>query len=133
MPPGRAQNAIAYAFNREFAPVLKRQMGYFSKSSGGDKLAAVRGEVEQVKGVMVENIEKVLERGEHIDLLVDKSEQLDADAALFRKSSSRLRNQMWWQDKKFCIGLTLLCTIILIIIIASAVPEGTTTTTPAPL
>lgn len=30
----RASTAIAYAFNREFAPILKRQMAYFSKSSG---------------------------------------------------------------------------------------------------
>ena len=33
-------------------------------------------QVDQVRNIMVDNIEKVLERGERIELLVDKSEQL---------------------------------------------------------
>ena len=32
----------------------------------------VQGEIEEVRQVMVENIDKVLERGEKIELLVDK-------------------------------------------------------------
>lgn len=75
----QAYDAIAYAFNREFSPVLRRNMATFSRNSGGDALSAARGEVEQVKGIMVQNIEKVLERGEHIDLLVDKTENLESE------------------------------------------------------
>lgn len=33
-------------------------------------------QVDEVKNIMVDNIEKVLERGEKIELLVDKSENL---------------------------------------------------------
>ena len=60
----QASTAIAYSFNREFGPVIKRQINYFSKTggSGGDKMAAVRGQVEEVKGVMVENIGKLAHR-----------------------------------------------------------------------
>ncbi len=77
--PSQARTAIAYAFNREFSPVLQRQMAYFSKSAGGDALSAVRGEVAQVKDIMVQNIEKVLERSEHINILVDKTENLEQE------------------------------------------------------
>lgn len=116
---GRASTAIAYSFNREFGPVIKRQINYFSKTggSGGDKMAAVRGQVEEVKGVMVENIEKVLERGEHIDLLVDKTEDMQYNAVRFKKSSTRLKNAMWWQNQRFCIGITVLLIAIITIII----------------
>ena len=48
----------------------------FAKSGGNDALTKAKMEVDQVKGIMVQNIEKVLERGEHIDLLVDKTENL---------------------------------------------------------
>lgn len=69
---------------------------------------------------MVENIEKVLERGEHIDILVDKSDGLETESLRFKKQSGRLRNTMWWQDKKMCGILTAILVIILIIIIAEA-------------
>lgn len=42
------------------------------------------GQVNEVKDVMVENIEKVLERGEKIELLVDKTDDL--------------RNQVGWGE-----------------------------------
>eukprot|EP00037_Helgoeca_nana_P038233 m.19492 g.19492 ORF g.19492 m.19492 type:complete len:218 (-) comp9972_c0_seq1:180-833(-) len=116
---GRVDSAIAYAFNREFAPVIKRQMSYFSKSNagGGDKMSAIRAEMDEVKGVMVENIEKTLNRGEHIDLLVDKTENLSDSSMRFKKKSTKLKNSMWWANQRWCIGVTLLITVIIVIII----------------
>lgn len=114
----RSQNAIAYSFNREFAPVLQRQMASFSKSGGGnsDKLAQARNEVNQVKDIMVQNIEKVLERGEHIDLLVDKTENLEHEAMRFKKKAGKLKSQMWWQNKKMCMILTGVVLLVILII-----------------
>ena len=40
------------------------------------KLPVPGFQVDEVKNIMVDNIEKVLERGEKIELLVDKSENL---------------------------------------------------------
>ena len=40
-------------------------------------------QVDEVKNIMVDNIEKVLERGEKIELLVDKSENLRDRVSLF--------------------------------------------------
>eukprot|EP00040_Diaphanoeca_grandis_P033850 m.208287 g.208287 ORF g.208287 m.208287 type:complete len:217 (-) comp33002_c14_seq3:92-742(-) len=123
---GKAKNAIAYSFNREFAPVIKRQIQYYGKAggSGGDKLAQVQDQVDQVKGVMVQNIEKVLERQEHIDLLVDKAEGLEFSSHRFKKQSGSLRNAMWWQNQRFCIGIVLLITIIVTIIIVVEVEKS---------
>lgn len=40
------------------------------------KVASVQKKVDEVKNIMVENIERVLERGEKIELLVDKTDNL---------------------------------------------------------
>jgi hypothetical protein len=40
------------------------------------KVAAVQKKVDEVKNIMVDNIERVLERGEKIELLVDKTDNL---------------------------------------------------------
>ena len=55
---------------------------------------------------MVKNIEMVLERGEKLELLVDKTDRLNATAFTFERSSRRLKEQMFW--KKVKLRLTFL-------------------------
>ncbi|CAD6205294.1 unnamed protein product [Miscanthus lutarioriparius] len=67
----------ADSLNREFGSKLKEHMQYcVDHPEEVSKLAKVKAQVSEVKGVMVENIEKVLDRGEKIELLVDKTENL---------------------------------------------------------
>ena len=40
------------------------------------RVAGLQKKVDEVKNIMVDNIEKVLERGEKIELLVDKTDNL---------------------------------------------------------
>jgi len=93
------QRAIAFSLNEEFSRVLQSRMDHYNGAgSHVDGLAAVRDQIEDVKGVMVENIEKVLERGEKIELLVDKTDRLNQQAFKFESSSRNLRQVMWWQN-----------------------------------
>ncbi|KAI8537926.1 hypothetical protein RHMOL_Rhmol09G0062100 [Rhododendron molle] len=74
---GKAATAVAKSLNKEFGPKLKEQMQYcVDHPEEISKLAKVKAQVSEVKGVMMENIEKVLDRGEKIELLVDKTENL---------------------------------------------------------
>lgn len=57
------RDAIAYAFNAEFSRVLSRKMERYSTHPTADTISRVRGEITDVKNVMIENIEKVLDRG----------------------------------------------------------------------
>eukprot|EP01137_Pigoraptor_chileana_P027799 Opistho-2@10815 len=118
---GRAATSIAYGLNREFAPVLKQQMEFFSKNPSADKLTQVKQEINQVKDVMVQNIEKVLERGERIELLVDKTENLNEQAVVFKRHSTKLKKKMWWKNVKMMLLLGFTVAIILTIIIVAAV------------
>ena len=63
----------------------------------------VQGQIGQVMGVMQSNITKVLERGERLEDLQDKTDDLAAGALTFHKSSSQLRKKMWWKQCK--VGL----------------------------
>ena len=53
--------------------------------------------MDDVKNVMVQNIEMVLERGEKLELLVDKTEQLQSSADNFKFTSNKLKNVMFWK------------------------------------
>jgi vesicle-associated membrane protein 7 len=80
--------------NEEFSRVLMKQMNYFN-SGAGDKIQQVRNALEDTKNIMVENIDKVLERGEKIELLVDKTDRLRDQGLKFEKNSRQLKNAMW--------------------------------------
>lgn len=49
---------------------------FFSFDPNSDKVSALETEIQAAKNVLVENIEKLIERGEKIDLLVEKTETL---------------------------------------------------------
>lgn len=102
------QRAIAFSLNEEFAKVIQDRMDYYnSAGSNVDGLSAVKNQIEDVKGVMVENIEKVLERGEKIELLVDKTDRLNQQAFKFESSSKRLRQAMWWKNVRTAVFFTV--------------------------
>ncbi|KAL3628086.1 hypothetical protein CASFOL_028188 [Castilleja foliolosa] len=74
---GKAATAGPNSLKREFGPKLKEQMHYcVNHPEEINKLAKVKAQVNEVKGVMMENIEKVLDRGEKIEVLVDKTDNL---------------------------------------------------------
>ena len=49
--------------NIEFARVLQDRMDFFNDNPNADSFSKVKNQMEDVKGVMVENIEKVRRGG----------------------------------------------------------------------
>jgi len=48
---------------------------------------------------MRENINKVSQRGERLDSLQDKTDNLAVSAQGFRRGANRVRKQMWWKGQ----------------------------------
>ena len=78
-----------------------------------DAIANVQSEIDNVRGIMTENIERVLERGTAINILVDKTDRLGESSRDFRVRSKGLRRQMWWKNVKL-MALLILVVIFLI-------------------
>jgi hypothetical protein len=83
-------SALAFSLNESFVPILRQKMEFFSTNPNADNISRVQQQIDTVKDVMLENIDKVLERGEKIELLVDKTDQLNQEAFKFRKSVNQL-------------------------------------------
>lgn len=71
------QSLPAYG-SAAFNTTLKGMLQQYNTAPPNDALANARKEIDSVKDIMTENIERVLERGERIDLLVDKTDRLGA-------------------------------------------------------
>jgi vesicle-associated membrane protein 7 len=57
---------------------------YYSESPASDKLRNVQYNLDNVKNLMIDNIDKVLERGEKVEILVAKTEQMSDSAFTLR-------------------------------------------------
>lgn len=67
------------------------------------------------------NITKIGERGERLDALQDKTDNLATQANGFRRGANRVRKQMWWKDMKMRICIIVGIIVLLVVII---VPSG---------
>jgi vesicle-associated membrane protein 7 len=65
-----------------------------------DELTRAQTELNQVKDIMVQNVEQILSRGERIELLVDKTDTMASQATAFRRGARSVRRQMWWKNTK---------------------------------
>lgn len=57
---------------------------YFSNNPNADKVRKVQADIDDVKSIMVQNIERLLERGEKIELLVSRADVLNEQAGQFK-------------------------------------------------
>lgn len=104
--------ALAYELDTDFRPTLEEKMRYYNDPNV-DRLGRVQREVESLREVMVSNIENVLERGERLELLVDKTDGLDQNVVLFKTSATKLKQSMWWKEKRAKAAMFLLGLLIL--------------------
>lgn len=67
---------------------------------------------------MRDNINKVAERGERLDSIENKTDNLAISAQGFRRGANRVRKDMWWKDMKMrmCIIIGLIIVLIVIIV-----------------
>jgi len=92
--------------------------GAAAPQQGNQRTAALQAQIDDTVGVMRENINKVSQRGERLDSLQDKTDNLAVSAQGFRRGANRVRKQMWWKDMKMrmclIVGIIILLAVIII-------------------
>ena len=81
------------------------------------KMLQIQDQIDNVRGTMRDNIDRVLERGENLDVLIDKSDALNTHSFSFRNQARNLRRKLCRENFKrgcmiFCIVLFIIYMII---------------------
>jgi vesicle-associated membrane protein 7 len=79
-------NLKGYAINREFGEIIKNRMMFFNNEQESEKIEAVKRNIGQTLDIMKENLDKILDRGEKIEILVNKSQNLSDSSVSMRKT-----------------------------------------------
>ncbi|ODV88680.1 hypothetical protein CANCADRAFT_127526 [Tortispora caseinolytica NRRL Y-17796] len=92
-----------------------------NEEAGNNKTAAIQAQIDDTVGIMRDNINRVAERGERLDSLQDKTDNLAVSAQGFRRGANKVRKQMWWKDMKMrmCLigGIIILIVVIVVPIV----------------
>ena len=80
------------------------------------RMAQQQAQVDEVVGIMRNNVEKVLERDQKLNELDEKADALQDGASQFEKSAGKLKNKFWVENMKMIIigGIIILLILGLI-------------------
>lgn len=102
----------------DFAPVLRGNMELYNSPEEVDNVAKLWKETEEVNQILNEDLQKLLEREEKIELLVKKTETMSALSLDMVGSTRTIKRAMIWENWKMriCIFFTVLLVIYFIMI-----------------
>lgn len=98
----------------ELTRMLRDLISNYNSEKGGGKVRQMEQELEDVTEMMRDNISKVMERGERIESLIDKTALLKNESVSFRAGAQAHNDKLWWRDNRGRIILAVLAAIVLI-------------------
>eukprot|EP00127_Corallochytrium_limacisporum_P001794 Clim_evm1s84 gene=Clim_evmTU1s84 len=79
-------------------------------------LPEVQGQIDEVTGIMRNNMNKVLDREQKLSDLEAGAEGLEVEANRFGRTSRKLKSKYWWQNLKAWLGIFVVLAILAVII-----------------
>ncbi|CAJ1068299.1 vesicle-associated membrane protein 5 [Xyrichtys novacula] len=68
--------------------------------NGKNRLQQAQEDVEEVKGIMLDNLNKADERAGKLDDLEDRADELLAKSKAFEKTANQVKQKKRWENKK---------------------------------
>ena len=87
-----ARSALAHAYDGEFGEILKNGMLRATPS----QIDTLNKDMDEVKVIMIQNIDAALQRGERMDVLLDKTDDLQTNAGTFKRQAVQIQRHMWY-------------------------------------
>ncbi|XP_035805567.2 vesicle-associated membrane protein 8 isoform X2 [Amphiprion ocellaris] len=100
--------------------MAQEQGGVQTAPEPKDKVQALKDQVDGVKDIMTQNVDRILARGERLDDLMGKSEDLQAGAQHFKQTSQKVARSYWWKNVKLVVIIVVIVLIIVLIIVLLA-------------
>ena len=85
------------------------------------KIQDVQLEIVEAKKGVEAVIVNVIERGEKLEELENKAENLKDAGSLFAKKSQKVKRKMWWQKSKplLCMAAVVVVVIVIVVLVVA--------------
>ncbi|KAM7018028.1 vesicle-associated membrane protein 5 [Tautogolabrus adspersus] len=96
--------------------------------NGKSRLQRAQDDVEEVKVIMLDNLNKADERGDKLNDLEGRADELLEKSKTFEKKANQVKQKKRWENKKMklvFIGVGVVAALIIIGLIIFAIVDGT--------
>ena len=114
---GRAK---AGGLQKQLEAKIRKCLHQTKQVPAGGKLGEAKQNLEDIQVIMSQNIEKILDRGEKLETLTYKTENLMVHSAQFHNKARQLRRQMWLQNMKMygiVFGIILIIALVVVLVV----------------
>ncbi|PWN44766.1 snare-like protein [Ceraceosorus guamensis] len=94
-------------FDSKLTQLLKR----FNDAPDSDPVKAAQAELAGVKDIMTKNIEQILNRGETLEFLMNRTDNAAQHSMAFRRRAVGVRRNMWWKNVKIMLLAAMLALV----------------------
>ncbi len=92
-----------------------------STTANQPSVNTVDAQVKYLQETMRQNIQKALNRGDKLEDLESRTDQLDANATRFKTTSKKTKSKFIWKNRKWTLILIAVIATILILVILAIV------------
>lgn len=114
----RIHTALPFAFHAEFLPTLAVETKRYSENLSFEKLNEIQGQINDTKQILCEDIDRLVDRGESLHLLVDKSDQMSNASTSFKVTSRNVARSFYWKNIRMIIGFIILSLIGIYLVVS---------------
>jgi len=100
----------------DFSRIIEQRMDFWSNPQN-NTIDRVQDKLDKTRDQIVGNIEKAIDRQENIDILVERTYDLENRSQAFKQTSIQVKKQMWWKNKKLLAVLLLIILVIILVVI----------------
>lgn len=99
-----------------FSSTLASSRKVFNENPQADKFGRIKDQLNTTREVMLQNLDSILERGERIDSLCDRTELLQEEAQGFHSNARSLKRAILIHNIKIIIGVVIFLGVLALII-----------------
>jgi len=114
----RAKTAIAFAYNSDFGPIFEELTNEYSSLTEA-KLKKLNAQIDDVKSIMLVNIDNVIRNAHSLELVNEKAAYLEDNAHRFNRSATRVKRTFWWLNTKYMLIMVGIVMLLVFIIVGS--------------
>jgi len=109
-------SAPALHYQNVFARQLEQTAEKHSNPAN-DKASFIRSQMKEAKEMYMEQINLLIERGEHIDILEDKTNTLAKESVVFRSKARAMKMRFFWKNIKLIVAIVIVALIALFLLV----------------